>query len=174
MGKAILVLVLIFAAVVGYLVFTGFKRAGSGDAPDKESAAKTAKDGKESKPGDELFNRASKEAGALARTGEKGLQDATAALKEKFDLTLVPAVIEVKRGETVEVKVIRGMKDLPALKLKLKAAEGSQLTVSGGEFAAGKRETTVTIEAPKDAKVQDVSLTLQHEDHAKIVPVRIK
>lgn len=172
MGKAILVLVLIFAAVLGYLVFTGMKRVGV--AEDSSKTSKTSKTGSESKPGDDLFNRASKEAGELARAGEKGLKEAQEALKDKLELTVVPPVVELKRGEKLDVKLIRATKDLPALKLNLKAAEGSQLIVTGGAFASGKREATLTLEAPKEAKAQDASLTLQHEDYVKMVPVRIK
>lgn len=168
MGKAILFLVLVFIAAVGFMVYRGYTKVSGKDPLNQSSSEKTSKSGEEG-PG--IFKRAEDIAG---ETVKKGAGAAKEALKTNLALTVTPTPVEVSPGKKVDAKIYRGAGDLPALKLAVEPAPGSGLKASGGAFAAGQKEATFSVEAPADAKLQDTMVTLKFEDYTLPVPVRIK
>ena len=170
MGKAILILVLVFVVVIGFIVYRSYSTA-TGKDP-LAAGAKTG-DKKDTKTGEgpNVFDRA----GQIAEdTVRKGSQEVKEALKTKLNLTVAPLPVEIEKGKKAEARIMRGTSDLPALALKLEPAANAGLKASGGNFAAGQKETTLTIEADANAKSQDTMVTLRFEDYALPVPVRIK
>lgn len=171
MGKAILFLVLAGLAVIGFVVYRSYTRATGKDpltATAQEGKSDAAK--KEQKSGD-IFSRANEIANETVTKGSAEVKD---ALKTKLNLTVEPSPIEVAPGKSVEAKITRGTADLPALNLKLDTPKDAGLKVTGGAFAAGQKQTTISVEAPAGAKSMDTMVTLRFEDYALPVPVRIK
>jgi hypothetical protein len=171
MGKAILFLVLVFIAAVGFMVYRGYTKVSGKDPLTQSSGDDGKKTSKSGEEGPGIFKRAEDIAG---ETVKKGAGAAKEALKTNLALTVTPTPVEVSPGKKADAKIFRGAGDLPALKLAVEPAPGSGLKASGGAFAAGQKEATFSVEASADAKPQDTMVTLKYEDYALPVPVRIK
>ncbi|MBI3831123.1 MAG: hypothetical protein HY291_16510 [Planctomycetes bacterium] len=171
MGKAILFLVVVFVAAVGFMVYRGYTKATGTDPLAQTAGADAKKTSKSGEEGPGIFKRAEDIAGETVKKGAGAAKD---ALKTNLGLTVTPVPIDVAPGKKADAKIYRGAGDLPALNLTVEAAPGSGLKTSGGSFAAGQKEATFSVEAPADAKPQDTMVTLKYEDYALPVPVRIK
>jgi hypothetical protein len=169
MPKAMIFLALLVIAGVIALFYFGGRRLLS-DAttgqPKKESIQKK-ETAKAAQPGDKLFDKAAQSAKNLASDAVKLVERPGI----KLEVTLLPIVVEA--GAPATVKITRSGGELKPLKLQFFPAPGSQLTVTGGEFAQGAAETTFTVEAV--AAGRDASLTIQAGDEGKVtVPVQVK
>ena len=175
MPKAMLVLVIIFVAGLGALLYLGGKHLLGGAPPVTVENKKTASP---SGKGNATGEAASKAQALLDQATHKARQVASNAAD-----ALRGPVIQLTLGETPIVMVagtpkevtIRRVNDekMEALQLKFFPATGSRLSVKGGAFAKGSAETTFTVEAV--AGGLDASLTIEADANSRmVVPVRIK
>lgn len=83
---------------------------------------------------------------------------------------LVPEMsrIELATGTATRIKVTRAGDDLKQAQLKLSSTPDSNLVVTGGAFAAGQKDTTITIEAPAGATGGRIYLGLDGQQEAAI------
>lgn len=176
MPKAMMVLVILFVAGLGYLLYAGGKKMMDGPAPSTTEVKR-----QETKESDQSKADAASTARALldkvTNQAKRTTSDAADALRgPAVKLTVDEWPISMKAGEPKEVNIRRANDaKLEALQLKLRPAANSKLTVKGGAFAKGAKETTFTIEAL--AAGLDASLTIEtgEDERSRIViPVRIK
>ncbi|MCW8132444.1 MAG: hypothetical protein KIS92_19000 [Planctomycetota bacterium] len=175
MGKAILFLILVGALVIGFVVYRSYTRATGKDplaaSASNEKKTTPAKEQKSGTTAGDLFQQANEMANETVKKGAAEVKD---ALRTKLGLSASPSPVELAPGKSIEVKISRGTKDLPDLKLTLEPPKDSGLKASGGHFAEGQKETTVTIEAPAGAKAMDTMVNLKFDDYTFPVPVKIK
>jgi type IV secretory pathway TrbL component len=175
MPKAMLVLLVLFVAGLGFVLYLGGKQLLGGaptDTVEVEEPAQPAKGG-----------NASGEAGSKAQAlldqatskARKVAADAAAALRGPvIRLTLDETPIVVEAGTPKDVKIRRSNDEkMEALQLRFVPAAGSKLSVKGGAFAKGASEATFTVEAL--AAGLDASLTIEAgSDVRMVVPIRVK
>jgi hypothetical protein len=84
------------------------------------------------------------------------------------NLVVETSRIELAAGTATRVKVTRIGEDLKQAQLKLSSTPDSNLVVTGGEFGAGQKDTTITIEAPAGATGGRIYLGLEGQQEAAI------
>ena len=174
MPKAMFFLALLAVAGVIALFYFGGRKLFGDAAESAPAPKKEAKPKKEAPSGSGVKDQA----GVLldkAAQGAKNIAGEAVKLIEKpgIKLEVSPMPIVVEAGTPASVKITRSGGELKQVKLQFFPAAGSQLTVTGGEFAQGAAETTFTVEAL--AAGRDASLTIQAGDEGKLtVPVRVK
>jgi hypothetical protein len=174
MPKAMIFLaVLVIAGVIVLFYFGGRKLLG--DAVENAPASKKEAKPKKAAASDPSVKERADALLGKAAQGAKNIAGQAAKLIEKpgIKLEVSPMPIVVEAGTPASVKITRSGGELRPLQLQFFPAAGSQLTVTGGEFAQGAAETTFTVEAL--AAGRDASLTIQAGDEGKLtVPVRVK
>lgn len=97
---------------------------------------------------------------------------ASAARREVATLTLHRNEVQVDRGGNAEVRVSRSKGGKSRMQLGLYPSAGSNLMVSGGLFKDGDFETTIKVEAPRNARTGTVAVLAEDGRHVLTVAVR--
>jgi hypothetical protein len=93
-------------------------------------------------------------------TGTRGTPGSpTRSPAASMELQLDKSEINVKPEGKEDVRVTRTGGDMKALDLDAKADPDSKLKVTGGKFKDGDKEAMVTVEAPKEAKSGEVTVS---------------
>lgn len=174
MPKALLVLVILFAAGIGFVVYLAAKSVMGDPSP----APEVKQPDKSADKGGLIDEDTTKRAKALldktTRTVKRTASDAANALQGPvIQLKVADSPIIVRAGTPKEVKISRDNDPkLGPLQLEFVPAAGAKLKVKGGAFRKGARETTFTVEAESGG--QDASLIIKAGERARIVvPVRM-
>jgi len=175
MPKAMIVLVVLFAAGICYVVYVAGK-AVLGGPPE---TAEVKKPEKPAPKGSDATEKAAERAKAFLNKAKHKFKETTSDAVETLrgpaiKLTVAETPIVMNAGTPKEVKIHRSNDaKMEALQLKFFPATDSKLTVKGGAFSKGATETSFTIEA--QAGGLDASLKIQADERAQIlVPVRVK
>lgn len=176
MPKAMIVLVILFVAVLGYLLFLG-GRTLMGGSPPANTTEKKAEMSR--KTGPDATDKALAQAQSLldktSGTIKQTASDAVDQLRgPPMQLSLAETPIVLEAGTPRDVKIRRANDaEMALLQLRFLPAAGSRLRVNGGCFEKGASETTFTVEAL--AGGLDASLTIEAGGACRIVvPVRVK
>lgn len=169
---AVLVLVLILIAVVGFS--RGWFAVSNESAPDSDRVNIGVTVDKSNIRHD--ANNASETAHELGANARRETQD----LIEKIDnrnrdtghIHLGSKSIELASGAHAAVAVTRDSSDLAREQLGLTPSTGSNLLASGGVFEQGSTSTTITVEAPAGAR--EGAITISSKSGVQTLNVTIK
>ncbi|MCZ7644790.1 MAG: hypothetical protein M5U26_05830 [Planctomycetota bacterium] len=175
MSKAILVLVVMFVAGLGTVLYLAGKRW-FGNEKNPDDLAAPAEPGTVDRKVEGWVDSAKQAGNTALKQAERGVKKleraAEEALDSKYDVKFEPNPVTLKPGEKAEAKAIRTGDNGQALTLLMLPSKNSGLTVQPVVFKAGAAEAALVVEAAPDAK--SALLTLHYKHFNFILAVEVK